>query len=258
MPASSLRPVRVDLQRAAAIVHSVSTRDAAPGRRARFERLAEGGFFDLTPLDRLRPLALSAWFVRHQQVEAVAMRSQASVSPEVATQAQEARTRMLRVLEYHFDDDPTVARRLAYIRSGTGYQDLANDLFALAEMYEAPELAMAIAVDGKRYRVDDASEARRLATELFAGLGLVGPSDAARWNDLAQRIWTLLSTTYDEVRAAGLFLFRNEDGVAASYPSLFTATRAGGRSRAEEPEEEEPAEDEEGEVVLEPEIPVEV
>jgi hypothetical protein len=64
--------VRIDLQRAAAIAHSVALRDAEPARRDVFVRLAKAEFYDLQLLDRLPRLALAAWFSRHQQLGLVA------------------------------------------------------------------------------------------------------------------------------------------------------------------------------------------
>ncbi len=81
------------------------------------------------------------------------------------------------------------------------------------------------------YRVDDPKQARALAPELFRGLGLRSDGDATRWTDYAQRAWTLLSHDYDTLAAAEQLVFRNEEDVSVTYPSLIssvcaTATRA--------------------------------
>lgn len=226
LPQFSLITPRVDLQKAAAITHSIARRDLASPRRERFEGLSNLAGFEFSTLERLITLSLACWYARARQLEALALRQRAIVRPEVATQATELRARMLRVLEYHFHNGGSVAERLAFIRSGAGYQDLANDLYALAELYETPSVRDVIQEDTRHYDESDMSLAREVADQIFAGLGLRDDDDAQVWTSMAQRAWTALLAAYDEVRAAGRFLFRDEPTVGEDYPSLITRTRA--------------------------------
>lgn len=216
---------QVDVQRAAAIAHSVAMRDQEPERRSRFERLAAVELYELTMPERVAQLSRATWFVRQRQLGRLALASAASVPPDVLRDAQLRRRTMLKVLEHWFDDDPVIAAELAVIREGAGYQDLANDLEALADIYQRPAVRVVIAEDRKHYDKRDAKTARTLAKAIFAGLGLGRESEAQRWASLCLGAWTLLLRAYDEHRAAGTFLFRTLEAVETTYPSLVAAAR---------------------------------
>ena len=221
-----LQTFRVDIQRAAAIAHSVAVRDNQPDRRARFERLASAGFYDIELLDQLRTRALATWYARAQQVHVAALSSDARLAESVVRDATEVRARMLRVLEHYYTDDAQVAPTLAVIRRGTGYQDLANDLLALSELYEREDVEALIKRDPVHYRASDVAAAYGNAQMIFRALGLGEVGEARRWASLATRAWTLLARAYESTRAAAGVLFAGEEDVAATYPSLVTATRA--------------------------------
>lgn len=224
--AAQLQPVRVDLQLTSAIVYSVATRDNTGNRRARLALVAQGGSFDITLLDRLPLMALAAWHTRRQQIEAVDAASNARVAEVTLKEAQAARSRMLRVLTYYFEDHVEYSKRIAAIRAGSGYLDLANDLLSVADFYEVPDVNAIVSIDPVYYRADDPALARQLAQQLFCGLGLAAEGEAARWTDMAQRAWTLMSQNYETLRAAGRLVFRNDEDVDDSYPSLIAAVRA--------------------------------
>jgi len=221
-----LHPVRVDLQLAAAVVYSIALRDNTNPRRARFVSVAQVGVFDIAVLDGLPTMALAAWHVRRMQVQTMQAASVARVTEAHLKEAQLTRGRMLRVLTYYYEDHEEHGKRIDAIRAGTGYLDLANDLIALAAFYELPDVAELITRDPLHYRKDDPAQARGLAQNIFCGLGLIPEGDASRWNNLAQRAWTLLNNDYEVLRATGQLVFRNDEDVTATYPSLVTAVRA--------------------------------
>jgi hypothetical protein len=235
LDAADVLSAHVDVQLAAAVAHSVAQRDAStPARRAEFGRLAKAGFYDLEALDRLPRVALATWYARQQQVGRASRASGASVPEAVLREAQQLRGTMLRVLEHWLDDDADIASELAVIRSGTGYQDLANDLEALAELYERDEVRKLIADDRKHYRASDVADAKRAARAIFQGLGLAQEGDAKRWLELTLRAWTLLFEGYEDHRAAGTFIFREREAVAVTYPSLISSVRSAPSRRAPE------------------------
>jgi hypothetical protein len=242
---------RVDPQRAAAVVHSVAIRDLTPERRVSFVRLSEAGFYDIAVLDRLADLAQTVWYTRQQQQIVLAEASGASVPEEEVQNAYEMRGRMQSVLEYHIGDDPRFAARLKFLREGSGYQDLANDLQVHAALYENEEVRSIIEHDKTKYRASDADEARRLAGLIFSSLGLGQEGEAERWTGLSQRAVTLLVRDYEEHRVAGQFAFRRSEDVTATYPSLYVAVRNAPSRRAPEgePSEGEPTD---GEAPVEP------
>lgn len=226
MPREGLMPIRLDVQLAAAIAHSVAVRDAAEPRRTRLQAVAKAGVLELADFDRLPDVALAVWYARQQQQRAGAVSSEAVVPAVIVKEAQAVRGRMLRVLEHYFDDDAEVGPRLVAIRSGSGLQDLANDLEQVADLYEEADVDAVIRKDPKHWRKDDVASARRFAQSIFRGLGLGTAGDAAQWADLTQRAWTLLDTLYADVRATGRFVFRKDEDVEITYPSLVVATRS--------------------------------
>jgi len=240
IPAGQILVPRVETQRSAAIALRVAERDSAPPREPRFAGLAKLGEFDIDNLYRLRTFALGNWYARRRQIETEAIESNAVVPADIVQSAQETRARMLRLLEYHFDTDPEILPRLAYIRSGSGYLDLANDLQGLASIYGMPGVLEQVESDRKQYRKGDPKQADLLASSLMTALGVSGTPQAEGWSGLAQRSWTMLFKAYSEVQAAGSFLFRNEEDVTATYPSLVTVARAARTTtpnRSEAPDE---------------------
>ena len=220
---------RVDMQRAAAVAHGVARRDAQPARRAAFVRLAAGGFYDLATLERLPGLALAAWYARAQQLERRALGSRARVTEAIVVEARGLRSRMARVLGHWLDDRADVAALLAFVRQGAGHLDLANDLRALADLYDRADVAPVIAHDGRHYRAGDPGDARRLAHALFTGQGLAPGRDAQHWTSLAHRAFSLLSRAYEAHRRSGVYIFEASEDVARTYPALVTAARARAR-----------------------------
>jgi hypothetical protein len=67
---------------------------------------------------------------------------------------------------------PPQYKRIAGIRAGSGYLDLANDLGSVADFYEVPNVNAIVRHDPMHYRADDPAHARELAQQLFCGLGL--------------------------------------------------------------------------------------
>jgi hypothetical protein len=219
-------PRRVDMQRAAAVAHSVAVRDAAPARRAEFERLVAGGFYDLDQFDRLKQLALAAWYVRYMLELVQSQASSAAVPAAVVQRAQFVRARMMTVLGYWLGAAPEVAQRLAFLRRGGGHQDLANDLQELARLYERDDLRANVKPGVPNYDEADRDEARTLAATLFTGLGLSDEGEIERWSGLTDRVWTLLVRAYDDHRVKGVFLFSAREDVTATYPTLTSAVRS--------------------------------
>jgi hypothetical protein len=235
MPLDQLQPIRVDIQAAAAVAHGIAVRDSAPERRAAFERLSQSGVFEMQWLDSLAELSLATWHARQQQQLSSGVTSGATIPVDVVEEASAVRSRMLRVLEYYFGDDPIIGPKLSVVRAGTGYQDLANDLEVTADLYEEPSLKALITRDPLHYRAEDAARARALSSATFSALGLGSDGQAKRLAESSQRAWTLLSRTYDKLRLAGQYVFADQEDVAATYPSLVAFVRASATRRAQHP-----------------------
>ncbi len=234
LPAGELVTLRVDLRRAGAIAHSVAVRDAAPERRAAFEKVATTGLYDIAALDALPRVARGAWHVRRQQLRVLARASGAAVSEEDVRLAYATRARMMRVLEHWLGDHRAIAEELEHLRASTGHEDLATDLDTLVEIYRRDDVRPVIERDHKHYRATDVTDALRLVNLLFASLGMVEPGETERANALARRAATLLLRTYDEHRHCGRFVFGRREDTAATYPSLISAARGLRRKRSDD------------------------
>jgi hypothetical protein len=147
----------------------------------------------------------------------------------------ELRARMLRCADYQLDDERE-QRELARIRSGSGHVDLADDLSALARLYEIHQKALA--KDQKSFRAEDAGAARALASSIQEHLGK-GASKATR---AAATAWASafasLREAHDELVAAARFLDRGAEDPEQLYPSLFS--RAASRRRDKTPKTPKP------------------
>lgn len=219
---AEISPLTLNLRMAASEVLGVVDRIAARGLRSRLEGLARIGEFELANLDLLPDLARAAYYVRHQLEQNEAVASSAVLPIDLATRGQEQRGRMLKVLGFFFDEDPVVGPRLAYIRKGTGYSDLADDLLALSELYRRHRKELA--GTARHYRPADEKDAANTAAEIIRRLrGEVEGS--AELSDLARRAGVLLLRAYDEVAAAARFLCRAEPEAEALFPSLFAIGR---------------------------------
>ena len=194
-----------------------------PERRAALEALAKTGTVSLDLVDGLATAARAAWFVRHKLYLAEAVHSDASLPAQLVSDAFETRRRMLKVLDYHLDADANAQRLLTSIRPGSGYMDLANDLIALADMYQHHEAA--ISGDTKSYRAGDVKSARKLADDILSSLGGPETPESRRWRNYQARAFVLLEKHHEEAIRVGRFLLWYEGGEDL-FPTLFSAVRA--------------------------------
>ena len=104
--------------------------------------------------------------------------------------------------------------------------------------------------DARHYRPTDEADAFRLAARIEDELEAQTGEKLKGLQDQLLRAWTLLNEVWDEVCAAGRFIYRKRPEVAARFaPSAFALGRkpSGGRSAGEpvaeavEPTPEEPA-----------------
>jgi hypothetical protein len=228
--------LRIDAQRMAAIVLSLARRDLEPMRRAVFERFARDGYYDASNLERMPALAECVWHVRRRQQRLSFSASGATVPEGEVRVAYETRARMMTVLDYWLGDRHDIATDLAQLREGAGYQDLANDLGTLAELYGRDDVRPFLEHDTKHYRAADADDATRFAKVLMLSLGIGKEAEAKRLTKLAQRVSTLLVRSYEEHSRCGRFLFGLREDVTVTYPSLYAVGRNPRRRRpASEP-----------------------
>lgn len=225
LPPDNLLALNTDLQDAAIIALAAARFTAEAEIAARFALLHKD-LFDPRHLTDLAPAALAAHHIGLRLRTARATATEAKIPVALADDAAAVKARMLRLTAHVFEDDPALSAEVEDIRSGTGYKDLASDLVRLAKLYA--DNPATVAKDGVNHRPTDADDARTLAQKILAALGESRSGEEARWVDLANRAFTLLRAIHDEVRAAGLFLYRRADG-EKKFPSLYPANR--GRRR---------------------------
>jgi len=226
-----LAVLNVDAQEAAIIALSVSRFLAEPEPTARFA-LLNTKLFDQAHVGDLATIALT---ISHAYVELQSARAQtteAKLSVALVEAATEVKDRMLECVEYLFKRHVTLSKEVASIRLDSGYRDLASDLIRLAKIYE--DKKSTVEKDPLNYRDTDAATARNRAQEILTELGNAQSAEEKRCVSSLTRAWTLLRTTYDEVQAAGFFLYRHEEP-EAKFPSLYASSGAGRPKKAKEP-----------------------
>ena len=215
-------PLTMNLQRAASAVLGVLDHVERRSLRPRLEKLAGIGEFDLKALTDLPDLARAAYYLRNRHGQLTATASDAALPAGLADAAQQVRARMLKAAEYGLDDDEA-ARQIAFIRRGSGYRDLADDLMSLAALYLRHKDDLSDS--GRHYRAEDAKEATEQAAEILRRLGehalKAGGAEAADLSGLLARCGTRLLQAYDKVAAAGRYLCRDERDVNERFPNLY-------------------------------------
>lgn len=212
---------------------------ASPAVRARFARLPKEEF-DITHLDELELACFAMLHALAEARAAGALETEARLPAALMTEAVEVEARMQALCEYQLSDDPAIKPELDRLRPGSGHRDLVNDLLGYARIYELR--ADVVKADRKHYRAGDAARARELAGMMIQRLSTAMTPKARAAYDRYVRVWTLLCQRYDEVRAAGLWLWRKNPRAQERFPSLFAAGRPNvGRPRKEEPKKGEAA-----------------
>ena len=223
LSADQLEKPRGDLELVATGALGLARLIREPNLRARFRALPPSEF-DPEWLDLLEPLAWALWHV-HRTHQAASISAAAVVVPvDLVEAATDLERRMQTCVEYHLADHPDAGPKVAFLRVGTGYRDLAGDLMGYAELYR--DYGEELRHDRKHYRAGDAGEAVVLATRLFEALAMGQGGDQHRLT-LRDRTWTLLSRCYEEVAATGRWLLRHDPNVMALFPTLHALGRLG-------------------------------
>lgn len=226
---TELRAANIDVDRAVLFAASVGRRVRRPEVRARFAGLPAQEF-DIGHVDRLEPAALAVWHTCTELLSAAARSSGRRIPATMHAEAAAVKQRMHEVLTYHLEHLSEVLTQLEAMGAGPGsdYLRLAESLLELADLYRRYELELA--GDVTRYRPSDRELAGRLAHAIHYLLGEPARPEVVAWTRHRARAWSLLVETYEEVRAAGRWLFRHENGEEL-FASLYTAGRGPRRRR---------------------------
>ena len=224
---TDLRPIRVDVGKAAALIAAAGRMVQKPEIRARFAEVPPQ-MFDIRHIERLERSGLALWYAAVQRKRAAVGASRSPLPANLVTDAVATKQRMMKVVRYHVGDDPAVAAELADISAGQGYADLSADLLRLVPFYEIHEELLRR--DPTHYRADDRVRAATLAQRILECLGDGATGEDQMWREYVQRAWTFAVNTYEEVAATGRWLYRHEGG-AEMFPSLFKTLRQSSGSR---------------------------
>jgi len=227
---TGLRAANIDVDRAVLFAASVGRMVRRPEVRARFATLPAQEF-DLAHVDRLESVALAVWHTCTSLLTAEAQSTGRRIPATLHAQAAALKERMHEVMTYHLDPSSDEAVLLQAMGAGPGasYIRLAESLMWLADLYRRH--ADRLAGDTARYRAEDGELAGRLGHAIHHLLGEPARPAVVTWAGHRARAWALLVTTYEEVRAAGRWLFRHENGEEL-FASLYTAGRGPRRRRA--------------------------
>jgi hypothetical protein len=217
---TELREVKTGFDRAVIFAASTGRMVMQPAVLTRFSTLPAAEF-DLQHVLRLESASLAAWYVS-LMLRSASVTAGVKIPESVIEQGTELKQVMLRVLEYNLGHDADVSTALADISRGTGYVDMASDLVRLATLYQAH--AEDLVTDVRHYRANDAEIAGRIAQAVHQVLGDGRDPSARHWSHYMPRAWSFLVTTYEEVSAAGRWLFRHEGGEEL-FPSLYSVGR---------------------------------
>ena len=224
-----LRAANIDVDQAVLFAASVGRMVRRPEVRARFATLPAQEF-DIGHVDRLESVALAVWHTCTSLLTAEAQSSGRRIPAALHAQAAALKQRMHEVLTYHLDptSEETTPLQAMGVGPGSSYLRLAESLLWLADLYQRH--ADRLAGDTARYRAGDGELAGRLGHAIHHCLGEPARPGVVTWTGHRARAWALLVATYEEVRAAGRWLFRHENGEEL-FASLYTAGRGPRRRR---------------------------
>lgn len=208
------RVPRSDLLRSSSILLRAHAHATQPDQLARWRSLPAAEF-DLACLDALRLLAVGGREARAAVSSYHAQASEARVPVALVNEAAAHKRRVLRYVDYQLGDDPSFARELADIRSGTGYLDLESDLRRLAVLVKSQPATLA---QDRFYAPDDAPTCLRLADAIASELATVAPAPSDWLNRLHAAIYRCYHL---EVLPTASWLYRKTRATLAFYPSVY-------------------------------------
>ena len=187
----------------------------------------------LTELDRLGDYALAALYAHLRARAPTYDQEQMQVLME---EARPLREQLLVAAEMYAAFAVIDAEVVAGIRAGKGHLDLAQDLLALATLYNANWSQM----QGSPVTAEMVQRSGTLGFELLQGLGARTVGEAEQepeigWAERRARAFRLLVRAYGELRHATAYVRRHEGDAAQYAPSLHLRE---GSPRVEEAVEE--------------------
>jgi len=133
-------------------------------------------------------------------------------------EAKPLRRKLLKNITFLWGEDPVLGDTVAAIRKGQGYQDMADDLGAMHELFtENWDRA-----EGKcEVTVDEVERAKVLGAAMLQALSPTSSEELSEARDLRNRAAEYLHRGFEEVRAAAQYVFRNDEARLERYPSMY-------------------------------------
>lgn len=225
MAIETVPPFRANVVRAVAFALKVARSYAED--RERFVQTFKRAAFVPEDFDDIQQRALALWAAELELRFSVEQRVDL---PDLAGAGTPLRNKMLRAAEYLWGEHPDHGPHVADIRSGQGYNDLADDLTALSALFQS---SWAWAESRCDVTLDDLSQARGLGLSILrATTAGVGDADIQRSRDLRDRAAAWLLDAVEEVRAGAAYIFRDNTERLDAYPSLYLSSRRRPRPEA--------------------------
>jgi hypothetical protein len=156
---------------------------AIPGTQAAFDALPE--------------YAGALRYLNRQHVIAAGTEGRARVPADVVDTSKALMDEMAEVLRYNLGRRDEIARRLAFLRSRTGYRHMWIALETYASLYE--ELADELAGDQRRYDPADATRARALSVQIAELTVAPKGGSVAEWAALRKAAHALVADAYERL-----------------------------------------------------------
>ena len=202
--------------------------------RARFLKLPKDEL-DPKHLDDLPVFYLAFVHARGEVDAAQSAQVDVTLPEPLAQRANDLRGRMVKVVVHHLEDDAELSAEVKILGRKKAHPDVVDDLQRLVKLYESRREV--IERDPKHYRATDVADARTAAEEVQKILSEARGDAGKVWTDHLARAWTLLYGAYEEVQAAGLYLYR-KDSPEERFPPLQTTRRTRGpRQRKDDKDE---------------------
>ena len=198
-----------------AVRQSLKLAQQARADRERFARLPKD-IFDISLLDTLVQRALAFWYAETTWRRFLKSNPFPNLDTFL-TEMLDLRAEILKSTLYLWEDHPTLAPLVADIRKGRGYEDAADDLVRLADLWKhnwkeaegrskiTLDMIQRAATDGARFLAH--LDKQPTDTQL---------QQAALHR---QKAWSFLDLALTEVIDTGRYLFRKQDPLTR-YPSL--------------------------------------
>jgi hypothetical protein len=199
--------------------------------RPRFDEAFKPAVFDPVQYDDLGQRAMAFW-----QADIQMRQELNSDGPFrlMVLEAKPLRKKLIKNASFLWGEDPELGEVVAAIRKGHGHQDTADDLGALHELFSEHWDRAA----GKcEVTLEEVARAEELGAAMLQALSPTRSEELDEARDLRNRAAEHLRRGFEEVRAAALYVFRNNESRLERYPSMFVLRRKRSSSSAADDEE---------------------